>query len=691
MYRVSSDHASLDIPRPNVGGQRSSSPVEFSMLRDPRSSSTQSLVPTQSEEDESGRRRLLIVYVHGFMGNDASFQSFPAHVHHYLKLALADTHVIHSKIYPRYKTYKSLDVARDNFSIWLAPHESPTTDIVLVGHSMGGLLAADVALMPPRNQYRPGYFLHRILGTVGLDAPYLGLHPSVITAGIASLFRPKSDVTGLPEKPVPDDETIQPLSNINSASASIYSDPSSASQASLPYPPPPGTFRPYGVTFDPNFNPSFPNDVRLQDRGWWKNIVHFVEKHNAEGLFDAASYHLMSHLEFGGCLLDGNNLRTRYENIRKLEDVDDLKHHGFPHVPPQVRFVQYYTVCHGYPKTPKGQDSNHNSEVPGAFGDTRSAPPTPHISVQSHDDALSPQTSMDVVPEGEAPPRYALSADSESLKSLELLAPEPISEEIQPTPESDPFSQPLVDAKDKNAEHIIPAGYESNPISDSQHGHENPLSQESSEKSAVSTELTDTMASLDLGLDLPAIPELPMKPESPDLNQYTDKDVRKQAEKEAKRVQKDYAKLVKDRAKAIKERQKLVDKRKKKLAQEAEKRDKEEQKRRKKEAASASSISEEGPSRNVFDPSSAQLDASLSPGKPPKQPKERKFCNVDKENGHVDSKWVKIFMKDTDQVGAHTGLFFKGEHYERLVGDMGETIVKWAQDDMTKRAVLEMQ
>lgn len=60
---------------------------------------------------------------------------------------LVESHVIHSKIYPRYKTYRSVDVARDNFSAWLRPHESTTTDVVLVGHSMGGILAADVVLM----------------------------------------------------------------------------------------------------------------------------------------------------------------------------------------------------------------------------------------------------------------------------------------------------------------------------------------------------------------------------------------------------------------------------------------------------------------------------------------------------------------------------------------------------------------
>lgn len=113
---------------------------------DPRSSSTQSLVPSLHDDDD-GRRILLIIYIHGFMGSNDSFRSFPAHVHYYLKSALAESHVIHSKIYPRYKTYKAIEVARDNFSTWLEPHESDKTDVILIGHSMGGLLAAEVALM----------------------------------------------------------------------------------------------------------------------------------------------------------------------------------------------------------------------------------------------------------------------------------------------------------------------------------------------------------------------------------------------------------------------------------------------------------------------------------------------------------------------------------------------------------------
>lgn len=138
---------SLHKPSLEVPGFSSSNGGYYGVFpQDPRSSSTQSLVPSQSEYRNNGKRRLLLVYIHGYKGTDTSFQSFPAHVHHYLKRALAETHVVHSKIYPRYKTYKAMDLARDNFSAWLEPHESPTTDVILVGHSMGGLLNAEVVL-----------------------------------------------------------------------------------------------------------------------------------------------------------------------------------------------------------------------------------------------------------------------------------------------------------------------------------------------------------------------------------------------------------------------------------------------------------------------------------------------------------------------------------------------------------------
>ena len=112
-------------------------PLEHSWsAQDPRSKSTQSLVPTKDKDNES-KRTLLLIYIHGFMGNETSFQSFPAHVHNVVTVALAETHVIHTKIYPKYKSRRAVEYARDDFSEWYGYVLCSLPDC------LGGSLAAD--------------------------------------------------------------------------------------------------------------------------------------------------------------------------------------------------------------------------------------------------------------------------------------------------------------------------------------------------------------------------------------------------------------------------------------------------------------------------------------------------------------------------------------------------------------------
>lgn len=85
----------------------------------PRSLSTQSLVPTKSVV-QGERRKLLLIYIHGFMGNETSFQSFPAHVHSLVSSLVKDSHVVYTKLYPRYKQKGDMSFARDDFSKWYA-------------------------------------------------------------------------------------------------------------------------------------------------------------------------------------------------------------------------------------------------------------------------------------------------------------------------------------------------------------------------------------------------------------------------------------------------------------------------------------------------------------------------------------------------------------------------------------------
>lgn len=64
------------------------------------------------------KRRLLLIYVHGFNGSEASFQQFPAHVHSVLADVLAESHELYTRIYPRYKSRGDMNLARDQFSSW---------------------------------------------------------------------------------------------------------------------------------------------------------------------------------------------------------------------------------------------------------------------------------------------------------------------------------------------------------------------------------------------------------------------------------------------------------------------------------------------------------------------------------------------------------------------------------------------
>ncbi|KKA27916.1 hypothetical protein TD95_004452 [Thielaviopsis punctulata] len=285
-------------------------------------SSTLSIAPSFTDDENPSnpsRRRLLVIYIHGFYGNDESFQSFPAHVHNQLKELLRETHFIHSKIYPRYKTYKAIEVGRDVFCEWLRPHIDDNTDVVLVGHSMGGILAAEVSLkVTTPDPQRTSALENRILGIVALDSPFLGLHHGIILSGISSLF---SEAPAMPT-PFAKPETNPP-----------------SSQPQL-----------HGRTNTSIFNPAYTNDTHMKARSFRESLAHFARKHRPEGLFQATRAHIWNHLEYCSCLLDYPGLYARYNKIRALEDVDELNGSTGAQ---RVRFVNYYTTCYGRPKTPK--------------------------------------------------------------------------------------------------------------------------------------------------------------------------------------------------------------------------------------------------------------------------------------------------------------------------------------------------
>ena len=67
---------------------------------------------------DTNKRRLLLVYIHGFMGSEASFHDLPVHVHDLLTDILSQSHVVYTRIYPRYKSHGEIQTAVTQFSDW---------------------------------------------------------------------------------------------------------------------------------------------------------------------------------------------------------------------------------------------------------------------------------------------------------------------------------------------------------------------------------------------------------------------------------------------------------------------------------------------------------------------------------------------------------------------------------------------
>ncbi|KAI9751979.1 MAG: hypothetical protein M4579_005815 [Chaenotheca gracillima] len=682
-------------------------PTGTTTSRDPRTSSTQSLTPSDSASAsarQSGKRTLLLIYIHGFLGNEMSFQSFPAHVHNMVTMLVKDTHVVHTKIYPRYKSRKAINYATDDFSNWLAPHESDQTDVVMLGHSMGGILSAEVVLLPPFSPREHRAFRHRILGTINFDTPFLGMHPGVIMSGLSSLFRPQPD---------PSETTPVPVETPGSSNPSSYFGPINSRQGSSNVSlTPTGTaegaaLSPFASnpSSDPNFNPPFPNDMRMPIRSGWDNALHFVVKHS-DGLLKASRQYVTSHLEFGGCLADYKGLKVRYARIRGLEDVDDRQSYGPDgagrRAEPRVRFVNYYTASSGRPKVSKSperlastaplevemQDLKVNVDAekkkkhltPSVTG---SRTPSPRISVEEHRDdnqIIMHDPEEPLSPPPPPPPMDHLGDSPSPPGSLHRLSPGPISDSE--------FDAPPATANTATLD------TENNPEEDE--GTEGGPSRQSS------------FAPLSHNDSFPPIPREPTPPPPLDPTIYPTKDALKLAEKAYARTLKAHKRAVKDRESALKDRRKLIVKREKqreKLVRTEEKdrlREekkvlKEEEKERQAKAGRLMQESEDDErlrgddDESGTDPSGKKKSRDrkfcLTPSKDPARWKQTSSSDGDNDGvgGHANSEgrdptWVRVYMEGVDEVGAHCGLFFAGAIYEKLVGDVAGRIEGWVRE-----------
>ncbi|GLB33969.1 putative serine esterase (DUF676) [Lyophyllum shimeji] len=145
---------------------------------------------SRSAVAKRGSELLLVVFVHGFKGTDQTFGDFPERLQHILAETTAGFEV-ECILFPAYETKGDLNEAVVHFADWLTTLTvqkevasgggAGKANIVLCGHSMGGLLIADTLL--EFHNTRPDKtcpLWPKIIACIAFDTPYLGLHPNIV-------------------------------------------------------------------------------------------------------------------------------------------------------------------------------------------------------------------------------------------------------------------------------------------------------------------------------------------------------------------------------------------------------------------------------------------------------------------------------------------------------------------------------
>lgn len=291
------------------------------------------------------QKTLLLCFIHGFKGDDNTFGAFPEHLRALLSHALPKISVA-VVTYPTFETRGDLSDCVSRFREWLqnkvidlevsAGTPSPTIDpsvrVVLVGHSMGGIVAAETLLSitsdppipppSPKNSISnstdpltsaPEFMFPYIQGLLAFDTPYLGISPSVIAHGAESHYKSASSAYS----------NLSELAGAFGWGAGSAKSPPSASPAPKSLPAGPESAKDAlaaSMTDDAAATPAWQR---------WGKYAMFAGAAGAVAAGGAAAYLKRerisagwswagSHLEFVGCLVRGEELQSRLSRLVNL-------------------------------------------------------------------------------------------------------------------------------------------------------------------------------------------------------------------------------------------------------------------------------------------------------------------------------------------------------------------------------------
>ena len=329
------------------------------------------------------KKTILLCFIHGFKGGEDTFgerSEFSRHLASLVGAALPRVNV-RAVTYPRYDTRGDLHECVARFRDWLlervidlevangtpSPTVDPSVRVVLIGHSMGGIVAAEAALglafenpiastspLPssprssrdgrdaagdgrrtsrdskgkgngsgskgnPSDRYGPGNELNTLMfpyiqGVLAFDTPYLGIAPGVVAHGAEGHYN----------------KATAALAELSSLSGLLFGGGAAAAAASgngndsnrkkpagaLPAPPPAS-------------EKDKKDDGGGGGWGSWGKIAMYAGAAGAAVAAGGAAYAsrqqltegwswVGSHLEFVGCLARGEELRARVAGMARL-------------------------------------------------------------------------------------------------------------------------------------------------------------------------------------------------------------------------------------------------------------------------------------------------------------------------------------------------------------------------------------
>ncbi|KAH6888610.1 hypothetical protein B0T10DRAFT_488511 [Thelonectria olida] len=281
------------------------------------------------------KKTLLLCFIHGFKGGEDTFgpdYQFTKHLRDLVAEALPKINV-EVLVYPKYETRGDLGQCVSRFRDWLeekvidlevsagtpSPTVDPSVHTILIGHSMGGIVAAELlialasdkpiysedGIQKPDSPSFNGLMFPYIQGVLAFDTPYLGISPGVVAHGAEGHYQQAT-------------QAASAFSQLSGLGASLWG-ANKAASSSAPFAKAP-------VAALPPAGPA-------QQQGWqkWGKMAMYAGAGAAAVAAGSAAWmnrdHISegwswatSHLEFVGCLARPEELKKRVGFLGQLRE-----------------------------------------------------------------------------------------------------------------------------------------------------------------------------------------------------------------------------------------------------------------------------------------------------------------------------------------------------------------------------------